>query len=156
MTYPLTSATQQSLAKPVEFGAGAFALLLAVYFAVVGLISGMDVALDQFARFRYFILALALGFGIQVGLYTHLKALVARHGGSGKAVAVSGATSTAAMVSCCAHYLANVVPVLGIAGFFSVVAAYQVQLFWIGLAFNVAGLVYVASRVFKAAKEHKT
>jgi len=149
--------TQVTFLRPLEFGAGAFVLLLSVYFGVVGLVSGMDFALDEFAKFWPFLLALALGFGIQVGLYVYLKDLVAHHhGASGKVVAVSGTTSTAAMVSCCAHYLANVAPVLGVAGFFTVVAEYQVELFWVGLAFNAAGIVYVASKVIKASKEHRT
>jgi Cu+-exporting ATPase len=141
--------------KPIQFGAGAMVLLLAVYFGVVGLISGMGFALDEFAKYWYFFVPLALGFGIQIGLYTYLKHLVGQHGASGKAVAVSGATSTAAMVSCCAHYLANIVPLLGVAGFLTVVAEYQVELFWLGLAFNAAGLLYIASKVIDATKEHK-
>lgn len=143
------------IAKPLQYGAGAGALMLAVYFGVVGAISGMDFALDQFARYWYFILPLALGFGIQVGLYTYLKHLAGRHGASGKMVAVSGTTSTAAMVSCCAHYLVNVLPVLGVTGFLVVVAEYQVELFWVGLAFNAAGITYILSKVVNASKEHE-
>lgn len=151
--HPVAAGT--GIAKPLQFGTGAFVLLLSIYFGVVGLISGMDFALEQFAMFWYFIVPLAMGFGIQVGLYTHLKGLVGRQGGSGKVVAVSGTTSTAAMVSCCAHYLANIVPILGVAGFLTVVAEYQVELFWVGLVFNAAGIVYVASMVIKTSKEHK-
>ena len=143
------------IAGPLQYGAGASALMLAVYFGVVGLISGMDFALDQFARYWYFILLLASGFGIQVGLYTHLKHLAGRHGASGKMVAVSGTTSTAAMVSCCAHYLVNVLPVLGVTGFLVVVAEYQVELFWVGLAFNAAGITYILSKVVNASREHE-
>ncbi len=141
--------------RPLQFGSGAFVLLLVIYFGVVGLISGMDFALDQFAAFWYFIVPLALGFGIQVGLYTYLKNLVGQHGASGKAVAVSGTTSTAAMVSCCAHYLTNIVPILGVTGFLTIVAEYQIELFWLGLAFNAAGLLYVTSMVMKATREHE-
>ena len=130
-------------------------LLLAIYFGVVSLISGMDFALEQFAKFWYFIVLLALGFGIQVGLYTYLKNLVGQHGASGKMVAVSGTTSTAAMVSCCAHYLTNILPVLGVTGFLTVIAEYQVELFWVGLAFNAAGILYIASKVVQATREHK-
>ena len=129
--------------------------LLAIYFGVVSLISGMDFAIEQFAAFWYFIVTLALGFGVQVGLYTYLKDLVGQHGVSGKVVAVSGTTSTAAMVSCCAHYLVNILPVLGVTGFLAVVAEYQVELFWLGLAFNAAGVIYILSRVINAYKEHK-
>lgn len=148
-------AAQLTFIRPLQFGTGALALLLAVYFGVVSLISGMNFALEQFAKFWYFIVTLAVGFGIQVGLYTYLKNLVGQHGVSGKVVAVSGTTSTAAMVSCCAHYLTNILPILGVTGFLAVVAEYQVELFWIGLAFNAAGVVYILSKVVKAYKEHK-
>ena len=150
-----TTKTAMGIARPLRFGAGACVLLLAIYFVVVGLISGMDFALEQFSRFWYFIVPLALGFGLQVGLFTHLKHLVGQHGASGKVVAISGTTSTAAMVSCCAHYLANIVPILGIAGFLTVVAEYEVELFWLGLAFNGAGVLYVLSKVVTASKEHQ-
>lgn len=62
----------------------------------------------------------------------------------------SGTTSTAAMISCCAHYLANVLPVIGAAGVVTLVAQYQVELFWVGLGFNAAGIVFIGSRVFQA------
>jgi Cu+-exporting ATPase len=143
------------IAKPLQIGAGALVLLLAIYFGVVSFISGMNFALEQFAKFWYFIVPLAIGFGIQVGLFTHLKNLVGKHAASGKVVAVSGTTSTAAMVSCCAHYLTNILPILGATGFLAVVAEYQVELFWLGLAFNAAGVMYILSKVVNASREHK-
>ena len=149
------SAVAAGIVRPLQFGIVALVLLLAIYFGVVSLISGMDFALEQFATFWYFIIPLALGFGIQVGLYTYLKNLVGQHAASGKVVAVSGTTSTAAMVSCCAHYLANILPILGVTGFLAVVAEYQIELFWLGLVFNAAGIMYVASKVIQASKEHK-
>ena len=150
-----TATVAMGIIRPLQFGIGAFVLLLIIYFGVVSLISGMGFALEQFATFWYFILPLAMGFGIQVGFYTYLKKLVGQHGASGKVVAVSGTTSTAAMVSCCAHYLTNILPILGVTGILAVVAEYQVELFWVGLAFNAAGILYVASMVIKATKEHK-
>jgi len=146
---------QIMLIRPFQTGTLAFMLILAVFFGVVSLISGRDFAFEQFSEFWYFIVPLALGFGIQVGLYTYLKNLVGKHGASGKVVAVSGTTSTAAMVSCCAHYLVNILPIMGLTGFLTVVAEYQVELFWLGLAFNAVGILYVASMVIKATKEHK-
>jgi Cu+-exporting ATPase len=64
-------------------------------------------------------------------------------------VAVSGGTSTAAMISCCTHYLVNLLPVLGATGIASFVGQYQVQLFWVGLAFNLAGILTIGRRVMK-------
>jgi hypothetical protein len=42
-----------------------------------------------------------------------------------------------------------------VTGFVSVVAQYQVQLLWVGLAFNLAGILYIAPKVIKAFKEHQ-
>lgn len=155
MTTQRSGAFQAKLNNPMLAGTGALVLLLIVYFGIVGIISGLDFAREEFVRNWYFFLPLMLGFGIQAGLYIHLRNLTARHGATGKAVAASGTTSGAAMVSCCAHYLVNVAPVLGATGFITVVAEYQTELFWAGLAFNAAGLAYVASKVVQANKEHK-
>lgn len=144
-----------ALVKSVSWGTAAFVLMLTVFFGVVSLVSGWAFTLEQFSEFRYFIIALALGFGVQVGLYTSLRQLVGTQKMSGKMVTASGTTSTAAMISCCAHYLANILPVLGVTGFITLVAQYQVELFWLGLAFNLAGILYIGPKVIKAYKEHK-
>ena len=144
-----------ALVKPLSWGALASVLMLGVFIGVVGLVSGREFMLEQFAELRYFILALALGFGVQVGLYSFLRQLVGLGKAPRRMVAANGTTSTAAMVSCCAHYLVNVLPVLGVTGFVSVVAQYQVELLWLGLAFNLGGILYIAPKVAKAYKEHK-
>lgn len=129
------------------YGFTGTAALLAVYFSVVILISGWSFALDQFARFWYFIVSLAVGFGIQIGLYAYLKNAVRQKNGSGGVLAVSGTTSTVAMLSCCSHYLANILPVIGAVGIIGFISQYQVELFWIGLAFNIFGIAYVSRKV---------
>jgi Cu+-exporting ATPase len=140
------------LIRPIRLGVLAAVLLLMVYFVVLTLVSGRDFALTQFAAFWYFVVALAVGFGIQVGLYSHLRRFAHHTDASGKVLTVSGATSTGAMISCCAHYLTNVLPVLGATGLVALVAQYQVQLFWVGLAFNLAGMFYVGRKVVQASK----
>lgn len=128
--------------------------LLLFYFVIVSAISGFKFALSQFESYWYFLVSLALGFGIQIGLYSYLKQLVKNSNVamSGKTVAVTGTTSTLAMISCCAHYLANIVPILGIAGALSIVAQYQVKIFWIGLAFNIFGIVFISNKIIKFKK----
>lgn len=125
-------------------------ILMSFYFAVVSFISGWNFAVNQFFQFWYFIVALALGFGIQVGLYSYLRNTTARDSaGSGGVVAVSGATSTLAMVSCCAHYLVNILPIIAVSGIVSLVGQYQIEFFWIGLAFNLTGVLYIGNKIFK-------
>ena len=121
--------------------------ILGVYFAVLTFISGSAFAFAQFGEFGFFIISLALGFGIQVGLYGYIKTALREDKASGAVIAVAGTTSTAAMVSCCAHYLVNILPVLGTTGIVIFVAAYQTELFWFGIVMNLAGILFMVRRV---------
>lgn len=103
-------------ARPVIFGMLAFGLLIAVYFGALTLISGWTFTLAQFAEFWYYILPLGAGFGVQVALYSRMRQLLHQTREARMVMAASGATSTAAMISCCAHYLVNIAPVLGATG----------------------------------------
>lgn len=144
--------TNISIKKPILYGLLASTGMLVLYFVAVGLISDWPFAKAQFTQYWYFVISLALGFGIQIGLYTHLKQLVANGQGSGKVLGVTGATSTAAMISCCAHYLTNILPILGTVGLVTFVAQYQTQFFWVGLAFNIAGIIYMIHKVRKVTR----
>lgn len=143
---------EKNIIKPIGYGGLASGILLGVYFVVLALVSGWSFAQSQFASFWYFIVSLAIGFGVQIGLYAYLRNLIHGSQSSGKVLGVTGATSTAAMISCCAHYLANLLPILGVTGLVTFVAQYQVKLFWVGLLFNVGGIVYMANKIFKYKK----
>ena len=145
--------------KSTAMGLSGTIVLPGVYFLVLTGVSGWEFTLGQFVDFWYFIVSLALGFGIQIGLYTYLRGAIHGQTASGKVVAVSGTTSTAAMISCCTHYLVNILPALGTAGIVTLVAQYQVELFWVGLIANAAGILYIGNKVLKfwaahARKEH--
>lgn len=141
-----------STVKSIMYGILASAILLGVYFAVLTLVSGWNFTQEQFVDYWYFIVSLAVGFGIQIALYQYIKNLVHSWQGMGKVVGVSGTTSTAAMISCCAHYLVNLVPILGVTGFATFLAQYQVKLFWVGILFNLAGIMYMSSKIYKFKK----
>ena len=138
--------------RPLSGGTAALAVLLGIYFGVLTLVSGWGFTVSQFALFWPYIVTLALGFGAQAGLYLYLRQLSAHHHHAHHVVAASGTTSTAAMLACCAHYLTNVLPVLGAVGVVSLVAQYQLELFWISLAFNAAGLFFIGYQVRMAKK----
>ena len=150
----LSMKPQVEFARPVGFGALAFGALLAVYFAALTLVSGWSFTVGQFAEFWYYIVPLAAGFGIQVALFLRLREVVSRAKDAGTVLAASGTTSTAAMVSCCAHYLVNVAPVIGATGLVAFAAQFQVELFWVGLAFNAAGIAYVGNKLLQATRAH--
>lgn len=141
-----------NIAKPVLYGVIASTILLGVYFAALTLVSGWSYALSQFAAYWYFIISLAIGFGIQIALYQYIRALAHSGQGMGKVVGISGTTSTAAMISCCAHYLVNLAPILGITGLATFVSQYQIKIFWVGLAFNIFGIVFISDKIIKFKK----
>lgn len=146
--------TAVAIARPAGFGAGALGALLAVYFGVLTLVSGWGFTVNQFSEFWFYIVPLAAGFGLQVALFLRLREVLSRAKEAGAVIAASGTTSTAAMISCCAHYLTNVAPVLGATGLVAFAAQFQVELFWVGLAFNAAGIAYVGTKLWNATKAH--
>lgn len=146
--------TQSETKKSISFGILAFGFLLALYFGVLTLVSGWQFTSDQFSQYWYYIVPLALGFGLQVALYFQLRQLVHRSRDSGTVMAASGTTSTAAMISCCAHYLVNVAPLLGASGLVTFATQYQVEFFWVGLAFSAVGVAYISNKLWLTTKEH--
>ncbi len=141
-------------ARPAGFGLLAFGLLLALYFALLTLVSGWQFTLNQFSEFWYYIVPLGAGFGLQLALYVRLREMLVHATQARMVMAASGTTSSAAMVSCCAHYLINIAPVLGASGLITFATQYQVEFFWVGLAFNAAGIAYIGQRLWTAAREH--
>ena len=47
------------------------------------------------------------------------------------------------MVACCAHHLADVIPVLGIAGLSLFLTEYQKETLIVGVAVNFIGVIYM-------------
>ena len=140
------------LKKALLRGAIAFSALLSIYFLILTLVSGWKFSWEQFSQFWYYIISLALGFVVQFSLYTYLKGIV-REKSTGQVLATTGATSTTAMISCCAHYLTNILPILGVTGIITFIGQYQVQFFWIGLFFNLLGIFYIGNKVLKVSQK---
>ena len=140
--------------RPAGFGVLAFGLLLSAYFGVLTAISGWRFTVEQFNQFWFYVVLLAGGFGLQVALFTRLRQLLLYRDRSRTVIATTGTTSSAAMISCCAHYLVNVAPVLGATGLVTFAAQYQVEFFWVGLAFNAAGIAYIGNKLWTATKYH--
>ena len=140
--------------RPAGFGVLAFGLLLSAYFGVLTAISGWRFTVEQFNQFWFYVVLLAGGFGLQVALFTRLRQLLLYRDRSRTVIATTGTTSSAAMISCCAHYLVNVAPVLGATGLVTFAAQYQVEFFWVGLAFNAAGIAYIGNKLWNATRDH--
>ena len=140
---PRRNPLRRVLDKPLVIGPLAALALLGLYLGLITLAQGWDHAVEQFDSDLWFVLALAAGFGIQVGLFTQLRAVQARMAAGSLGMAASTGTSTAAMLACCAHHLSDVLPILGVSGAAVFLSAYQTPLLWLGLAMNLAGITYL-------------
>jgi hypothetical protein len=92
---------------------------------------------------RMSLFPLAIGFGVQVGIYVFI-----RGGGpsplqllTGRATTgASGGMSTVGMIACCAASLPNLLPLLGFAALTSALAEWKTPLMMAGVATNVLGI----------------
>ena len=144
---PASVAAGASLLRPVTFGLLAVLGLLTFYLGIITLAQGWEHALGQLTDDRWFIGAITLGFGTQVGLFTYLKGLHAHAAAGG--VAASTGTSTAAMLACCAHHLADILPIVGLSGAAIFLNAYKTPLLWLGIVMNFAGVVYLLRKIYQ-------
>ena len=142
---PTTVGPGRALLRPVVFGLLAILGLLVFYLGIITLAQGWGHAVQQLADDRWFVGAIALGFGTQVGLFSYLRRLHACAAAGG--VAASTGTSATAMLACCAHHLADVLPIVGISGAAIFLNAYKTPLLWLGILMNLAGVVYLLRNV---------
>lgn len=138
-------------ARSLVVGLAASGALLVFYLALVSLLSqSWDHALSLLAEDRWFVIPIVLGFGVQAGLFTHLRAL---HSLSKAPAAVTGSSagmSTAAMVACCAHHVSDVLPLLGLSGAALFLAEYKVPVMVVSLLANAAGIGYLLIHIRRA------
>lgn len=142
-----------SALRPIAFGVSAAFTLLALYVGLITLAQGWDHATQQLSIDRWYVGAIMLGFGTQVGLFTWLRSLHRATMAAG-GVAASTGTSTAAMLACCAHHVAEVLPVLGLSGAAIFLNDYKTELLWLGITMNAAGIGYLLFQVRKVRTQH--
>ena len=137
--------TARTTMQSVLWGAGAAAGLLLLFALAVRTFSGAwGEVRFQFEGVGVYLIVLAIGFGIQIGLWRYLKMRHAAHMKTRGVPAVSGATSGIAMLACCSHYVANVLPFVGLVGIAGFLTQYQVQVLTASIGLNLLGIAYMA------------
>ncbi len=131
--------------RPIIFGALAALGLVAFYLGLITLAQGWGHAAQQLAEDRFFIGTLVMGFGAQVGMFAYLRSVHARATSGG--VAASTGTSTTAMLTCCVHHLADILPVVGLSGAAIFLNTYKTPFLWLGIIMNLAGVAYLLRKV---------
>lgn len=142
-------------ALPCLIGVGAAVTLLSLYVAIVSLAQGWQSALQLLRQDAPLVAPITLMFGLQAALYTHLRMLVrSRVRTAGALTGASGGTSTAAMVACCAHRVADLLPILGLSAAAGFLAAWKVPFMIVGLSFSLAGAAIILRRVILYRRQH--
>lgn len=135
---------------PILIGILGALALFALYLTIVTLAQGWEHAIELFRQDAWLVVPIMTGFGIQVGLYTHLRGMLRQGSRSSTMMMGAGAgTSTAAMVACCAHHVAELLPLLGLSAAASFLAAYKIPFMLIGLAMNGIGIVVIVRAIRK-------
>ncbi len=138
---------------PLGAGLVGMLALMAVYVGIVSLAESPQRALELFWEDKAFVIPIMLGFGTQVGIYTVLKkGLYLPAAGGGATTATSGGLSTMAMVACCAHRVADVLPVVGLTAAAAFLASWKVPFLVVGLASNLFGIGFMLREIVKARR----
>ena len=139
--------------------AGMLGLML-LYVAIVGGASrSFGHVLELLATDWPFVAAIAVGFGVQVGLYAHLRHLALAGSGGTTATGVGTGTSTVAMIACCAHHATDIIPILGlsaVAGAAGFLAEWRIPLMSLGVAMNLVGIALSLRLVLRARRHLAT
>lgn len=141
--------------RSVRAGAIATAALALFYVTVVAGASGSWRHLaDQATADWYYLVPILGGFGVQVALVSELRR---RHRLRGAAAAAGGAgagASTAGMVACCAHHLADLAPFLGATGAATFLTDQRVPFMLAGIGVNAVGIAVAVRRLRRDMVHH--
>ena len=110
--------------------------LILFYLTVVSIFQGMGFAFLNLRSLWYLIFPLAIGFGMQIGLYTSIKHTAQMTG----TVAATGTISGGSMIACCSHFLLQAIPFIGISGLAIVLTKYQSWFLILGILSNIIGI----------------
>jgi hypothetical protein len=133
------------LMRPAAFALLGGIGLIGFYLGVITLAQDWFHALQQLAEDAWFIGAIVVGFSVQIGLFTYLRKLQAKMAVGG--VMASTGTSTTAMLACCAHHLAEILPIIGLSGAAIFLESYKTPLLWVAIAMNAFGVIFLLRQV---------
>lgn len=138
--------------KPYLFGFLASIILFGLYITILTLTESLQSAYSQYLAYWPWFIILVIGFGIQVGQFFYMKGyeLVTQtiHIGKKTVVATAG-ISGGTMLACCLHYVAEVLPFLGISALATFIGEFQTSFLEIGIASNAIGISFIMKTIQK-------
>jgi hypothetical protein len=134
--------------RSMRAGLVASGVLAAFYATVVGGASqSLEHLTDQARADWYLLLPIVAGFGVQVALLVELRHRNRMHAQAMAASGVGAGASTAGMIACCAHHIADLVPFLGATGVAAFVTDWRVTFMVGGIGVNAVAIAIAARRL---------
>lgn len=122
-------------------GSSGLVVLFSIAIAIIMANSSIEFAVAEIKRLWYWVVLLSAGFGLQLGLFVHIRQTIRQRLTAAKAeLAASGAVSTGSMVACCSHGLVTLLPFLGVSAAAAFLARYQMSFLLLGLFSNLLGV----------------
>lgn len=136
--------------KPIIIGAIGATGLLIIYFGILTWANSLSHALEQFSEMWYWISILVIGFGIQLGLYSYIRFNIRKKvTGVTAEVTAAGGISTGSMIACCAHHIADVLPIIGLSAAAVFLVKYQLPFILLGIFSNLVGITMMLNVIQK-------
>jgi len=151
---------QRRLLPPLVGMLGA-SVLLGLYLGILSIAQSPSHALEQLALDWVWVGLVALGFGVQLGMYTYLRLIVQalKLAGATAMTGVGTGTSTLGMLACCAHHVTDFAPLValagasGLSGAVTFLAEWKIPFIIFGLVVNAIGIV-VTWRLIRSSRAH--
>jgi hypothetical protein len=136
----------------IAVGLAGAIFIVGLYLGLISLAQGPDHAVYQLRVDLPFVLAVATGFGIQIGLFAELRAIRSRHSAAGALTVAGAGAGSAAMLACCAHHLVDVLPLIGLSTAAVFLNDYRTPLMVLSLSANALGIAIIGRQLISARR----
>ncbi len=139
------------LLASISRGIMALTGLLLFYLLFLGLIESFELAFYVIRDDVFFVAAISLGFGVQMGLLSYSRRIQIL--AQSKKVVALGTSGTGAsslsMVACCLHHVSDVLPFFGISAAVLFFENYRYPFMWMGVLANLVGIILMVRILHK-------
>ncbi len=125
----------------IWFGIMAAIGLVLFYASTLYLLNGPSHVFEEFSQNGILIILMAIGFGTNIGLFFFMRNELKNRAGT-KALAATSGTSAGTMVACCLHHAADLLPLVGLSGFFLFAPEATTFFLSVGVISSALGIVF--------------
>lgn len=124
--------------------------LLTLYMTILVLGNSWEHAVQQVVDWWPWVSVQTIGFGIQVGLFLHIREInkMGDWRGPSSSIALGGGMSAGSMVACCLHHVTDILPIVGFSAATLFLTQYQSVFMTLGVLSNIVGLLFMVEMMY--------